>query len=110
MKFELNTNKEIENMSLPNYDFINDVISKQIDNLNKEIEKITIKDLKRKGFEFKNMFEMEKFIQERCKVEDYTGQQERIYFVDNKPFLSHKYKSEIDFENNSATCGSYAYL
>jgi len=94
----------------PNYDFINDVISKQIDNLNNEMDKITIDGLKRKGFEFKNMFEMAEFIKSRCKVEDYTNKQERIYFVDNKPFLLHKYKSEIDFENNSATYGSYAYL
>lgn len=116
MKLEKRTIQDISGIELPDYDFINDIISKASSDLNNQMDEITIEGLKRKGFEFENMIEMANFIKARCKIEDYNHKQQRIYFVDETPFLVHNYKTEIDFkdlkEDNriSAEYGSFAYL
>lgn len=86
---------EFEDMQLPNYDIIHDVIGRLHNDLNKQLEDAVIEGLKRKGFEFKHLLELETFIKERCRCADNVDLKERVYYVDNIPFFLHKYKSEI---------------
>ena len=107
-----------ENMDLPNYDIIHDVIGRLHNDLNKKLEDYVIEGLKRKGFEFKHPIELEAFVKERCRCEDNIDLKEKIYYVDNIPFFLHNYKSEplqmpsiTDGEYKiTANLGTYAYL
>ncbi|SOU89466.1 hypothetical protein TNO010_400041 [Tenacibaculum finnmarkense genomovar ulcerans] len=109
---------KFEDMDLPNYDIIHDVIGRLSNDLNKQLEDYVIEGLKRKGFELKNRVELEAFIKERCRCEDNISLKEKVYYVDNTPFLFHNYKSEplqmpsiTDSEYKiSANLGTYAYL
>lgn len=51
-------------------------------------------------------------IKTRCKVEITSANDERIYFVDNTPFLKHVFKFKIEFKDNvaTATLGTYQIL
>jgi len=60
---KLNT-AAFENIDLPNYDIIDDVIGRLSSELNKKLEDYIIEGLKRKGFEF------ETFIKNNCRCED----------------------------------------
>ncbi len=102
-----------------NYNLINDVISRLSDNINKQFDGYIIEGLKRKGFEFSNRHETEQFLRERCTCIDSLEYQEKVYSVDNIPFLLHKYKTEMIMpsmiDNNEgfsmiADMGTYAYL
>lgn len=83
-----------------------------------ELENIVINGLKLKGFEFDNVNELESFIKDRCRVEDYIHLEEKIYYVDNIPFLLHKYElnpvfniTNTDKETKvSASLGYYDYI
>ena len=66
---KLNT-AAFENIDLPNYDIIDDVIDRISSELNKKFEDYIIEGLKRKGFEFKNRLELETFIKNNCRCED----------------------------------------
>jgi hypothetical protein len=107
-----------ENMDLPNYDIIHDVIGRLSNDLNKQLEDYVIEGLKRKGFEFKHKIELEAFIKERCRCEDNIDLKERVYYVDNIPFFLHNYESEplqmpsiTDREYKiTANLGTYAFL
>ena len=109
---------KIEDMDLPNYDIIHDVIGRLSNDLNKQLEDYVIEGLKRKGFEFKHKNELETFVKERCKCEDDVDLKERVYYVDDIPFFLHNYKSEplqmpsiTDMEYKlTANLGTYAYL
>ncbi len=109
---------DFENMDLPNYDIIHDVIGRLSNDLNKQLENYVIEGLKRKGFEFKDRIELEAFIKERCRCEDNIDLKEKVYYVDNTPFFLHNYKSEslqmpsiTDREYKlTANLGTYAYL
>lgn len=111
-------NSTFENLDLPNYDMINNVIGEISNDLNNKLENSIIEGLKRKGFEFKHKFELEKFIKEHCRCEDNVELKERIYFVHNIPFFLHNYESEInlnlltkdDCKTISAIYGSFTYL
>jgi|TARA_Y100000310_G_C20594944_1_gene770024 hypothetical protein len=117
MKFKKIELPEEYKNPLPNYGAIHDIISTATDNLTNQMNEITIEGLKRKGFEFKNNYELGEFIKERCRVEVFGDN--RTYYVDDKPFLLHESKPnlsmgeyELDKENYkmTATIGSYAYL
>lgn len=107
-----------KNMDLPNYDIIRDVIGRLYNDLNEELEYYVIKGLKRKGFEFNHKIELEAFVKERCRCEDNIDLKEKVYYVDNIPFLLHNYKSEplqvpsiTDGECKITTnLGDFAYL
>ena len=94
-------------------DIMNDIISK----LESKLEDYILEGLKRKGFEFENKIDLEKFVKTRCLCKDDVEFKERVYYVDNTPFFLHRY--EIIYEsiteynngiNMSANYGSYAYL
>lgn len=83
-----------------------------------ELEKIILEGLKRKGFEFKNDEDYLLFGEGRCRVEDNVDSKERTYFVDDVPFLIHRYGGTF-FDSPSITkpkaypfegLGSYAYV
>lgn len=109
---------DFEDMQLPNYDIIHDVIGRLHDNLNKQLEDVVIEGLKRKGFEFKHPIELETFIKERCRCEDNVDLKERVYYVDNTPFFLHNYKSKIITDSKITgepyrlvgELGTFAYL
>ena len=97
---------------------IADVIGSISSQLNKKLEDYMIEGLKRKGFDFENRFELEKFIKSNCRCEDRTDIKQRTYFVNGIPFFLHCYEIEMvsnPFANDrefkmSANYGSYAYL
>ena len=66
---KLNT-AAFENIDLPNYDIIDDVIGRLSSELNKKLEDYIIEGLKRKGFEFENRLELQTFIKNNCRCED----------------------------------------
>jgi hypothetical protein len=116
MEFKKLKAPELNKMNLPNYGVIQDIISMASDNLTNQMNNVTIEGLKRKGFEFKNNYELGEFIKERCRVEVIGS--ERTYYVDDKPFLLHKYEPNCNMNNIvdngnynfTATYGGYAYL
>jgi len=84
-----------------------------------KIDAVCIEGLKRKGFEFKNNSDLETFIKSNCRCEYNIQTKEKVYFVNDIPFLLHKLENKIDFTTDAlyeksiklvATCGSYSYL
>ena len=84
-----------------------------------KIDAVCIEGLKRKGFEFKKKSDLENFLQTNCRCEYNKSTEEKVYFVNDIPFLLHKLENKIDFTTDAlyeksiklvATCGSYSYL
>jgi len=82
-----------------------------------QLEKVIINGLKSKGFEFDKREDLENFIKDRCRCEDYVQKQQKIYYVDEIPFLLHNYEviyNPIERNENStsisANWGTYQYL
>lgn len=93
------------------------VIENLVDGLANKFDELLIDGLKRKGFEFDTIESTLDFVKENCRCVDYKEKEQRIYFVNDVPFMLHSYKiemSEIDMSNNefkiNASYGSYAYL
>jgi len=90
---------------------INDLLISKIDSYFKE-------GLERKGYNFKNKKELENFVTCNCKYEDFSESKQKIYFVNNNPFLMIDYNIDItpiieDKKGNitiKGSCGSYSYL
>lgn len=90
-----------------------------IDSHNK-FDDYIIKGLKRKGFVFYHLAELEQFAKKRIRVEDNTIDKERIFYVDDMPFFLHKYETQmmdidtiVDINGNisiSANLGSFSFL
>ena len=93
-----------------------DSVKELLNDLNRKIDDMITEGLKRKGHEFSNKSEVESFIMDRCRYEDDPIKKEKIYFVDNTPFLLHKYNQEYNthVSNNgstiNATIRGYVYL
>lgn len=89
-------------------------------NLISEMEKIFIEGLKRKGFEFSSKIEIERFVSTRCRCDDNIQHKEKMYYVDDVPFLLHLYAPINDFEietnctdrqiTMSANLGHYTFI
>jgi len=85
---------------------------------NIEFQKFVEEGLKRKGFEFDNGSELIQFIQLRCKFEDNAIAKQKMFFVDDIPFLLHNYNTEVVKSTMninepfkiSADLGSYTFL
>lgn len=94
------------------------LLDKITNGLTKKIDDYFVEGLRRKGFTFNNPLELEDFIISRCTCEDNVQTKEKIYFIDNTPFLLQNYNTNIDLDvkhedrkiTMSATCGSFAYL
>ena len=86
--------------------------------LKSQLEDVFIEGLKRKGYDFEHRFDLEEFVKRHVRCDDNLQAKERIYYIDNKEFLIHRYNSEQDYtpEFNdkgitiSASLGEYAYL
>lgn len=59
---------------------------------------IFLEGLKNKGFEFDKRWEIEPFIRSRCKCIEYEPSQQKVYFVDNIPFLLIDYSVETNIK------------
>jgi hypothetical protein len=109
-----------ENFDLPQDPplLIAEVIGRISSKLNMQLEDLMIEGLKRKGFEFENRLELEKFIKSNCRCEDRADIKQRTYFVNDIPFFLHCYEIETELTpittdrevKMSANYGSYAYL
>lgn len=86
---------QIDRALLPDYDVVNNIISMVYNDLNSQLETAVINGLKLKGFEFNTRYELEKFVKNHCRCEDNINLEERIYYVNEKPFLKRFYKTEI---------------
>jgi len=96
-------------------DFMTTAVNDLTKTLNNKLDEILIEGLKEKGFEFDNRHDLIEFIQYRCSCEDMPDKKERVYYVDDKPFLLHNYESSFQFEGGetnkiTGTYGSYALL
>ena len=99
-----------------------DLLHAQVIKLNEmlvdKVDSYFIVGLRRKGFEFDNQAELEKFIKERCRCEDYQHKKMRKYFVDDIPFLMHDYNVDFNITRDisdeghtfSASMGSMYYV
>lgn len=94
-----------------------EVTNQLCQNLASKFDELFLQGLNKKGFEFKNRIETEDFIKSRCRCEDNVQFKQRIYFVDNIPFLLHDYKIDIDIPlmprdiyKVTANYGKYAFL
>jgi len=87
-----------------------------ISDLHSKFDDIVIQGLKLKGFEFKDREETENFIKSRCRCEDKPHIKEKVYFVDNIPFLLHDYNIIYEPFNPKepfaikANYGGYRYI
>lgn len=113
----MNEEQNINNLQNPDL-LVGAVISRLSNGLIKQMETIFINGLKLKGFEFETRSELEQFITVHCKCIDNDMVKQKIYYVDNIPFLLHNYETQMDMVNIesdkahtvSASYGSYAYL
>jgi hypothetical protein len=88
------------------------------DNIIPQVDEYMIEGLKRKGFEFKTKRYLVNFLKSNCKTEDRHDIKQRTYFVNDIPFLLHRYHDEkyyAPIETDSgfeitAPCGSFSYL
>ena len=77
-----------------------------------------IEGLKRKGFEFEKETDLVEFIKKNCRCEDRHDLKQKTYFVNDVPFLLHKYEMNTNLElsgydrtvKTHADCGTFTYL
>ena len=98
-------------------DLINHIQQEAIKKHNDNIEAIFIEGLKLKGYEFPIRHELEQFIKQACRCEDFQHQKCRIYYVRDEPFLEWHYTEpeiKCGYKDFSTTftiqSGSYRYL
>lgn len=99
------------------YDNKHELIRNIQNDLISQLEKAFIEGLKRKGFEFETKFALEQFVKKHCKCLDNNNLKERVYTVDDIPFLLHKYETKISNPvvidrtiTITATNGYFGYL
>ena len=108
---------KLDNIELPNTDFMNEAVSSLINGLYNKLENYIIEGLKRKGYTFKTRTELEQFVKDHCRCEDNVDLKERVYYINDIPFFLHNYAIEMTgptFEDRkttmSVTYGTFAYL
>ncbi|MDB0602620.1 hypothetical protein PL373_16080 [Tenacibaculum maritimum] len=81
-------------------------------NISAKHEMKIVEGLKRKGHEFTTSKELVVFIKTRCKVFDDIIKHEKIYYVDDSPFLYWKYKTEMEFKGGKlvASLGKWGFM
>jgi len=85
----------IEDLNPENYDIIESIMNNSFRDLSEKLDNLIIKALKLKGFEFDNKIELNQFVKNNCRCEDNVDFKERTYYVHDKPFFLHKYKTEV---------------
>jgi len=98
-------------------EYIQHLQEKMIADLNRQVDNIFIKALERKGFHFARRDYLIEFIKQRCTCVDNIELKEKVYFVDEIPFLFHDYKTDFSINHNenhsvtmNATIGSFAFI
>ena len=94
--------------------FIDKVTDRISKDLSEKIDDTLTEGLRRKGHEFANKLELASFVVDRCRIENRSDIKEKTYFVDNIPFLLHKYEYKTHISEGgrtiTATCGGYHFL
>ena len=72
-----------------------EIIKKISSDLHRQMENYFIEGLKRKGFYFENTYDLLPFAIKNCTCFDDMDLKERTYFVNNIPFLLHRYGSDF---------------
>lgn len=98
-----------------NFRIQNTIINQVAESINKQLEKIFIEGLWRKGFEFNDRVELESFIKSNCRCADRMDVKQRTYFVNDIPFLVYYYEVEtnISFDKEimfQTKYGKYRFL
>lgn len=91
---------------------------KMIADLVDQLDNMFIKALERKGFHFSRRDYMIEFIKQRCTCVDNQQTKEKVYYVDDVPFLYHDYNTNMDFNISneerkttmSAIVGSFSFI
>lgn len=86
--------------------------------LAKQMDDVFIEGLRLKGFEFMGRHEVETFVRKRCRCEDNIELKQRMYYVDDAPFLFYDYSmgAELKWEQTkrqvmvSADFGRYRFV
>jgi len=94
-----------------------EITVKICEELANKFERLIIEGLKLKGYEFENKIDLENFVKEHCRCEDYADVKQRTYFVKGVPFFFHDYNIVYEpiTENSngvsmSANYGLYRFL
>ena len=85
----------LQTRAMNNINIQDEIIKKISSDLNRKMETYFIEGLKRKGFEFENRDDLEKFAIANCSFEDMPDVKEKTYFVNNIPFLLHCYGQDF---------------
>lgn len=84
--------------------------------LNQKLDDIIKEGLKLKGFDFSDPSDLKEFIKINCRCEDNVFDEEKIYFVNDIPFLLYSYGNgfdfSLDFESGGfkVNMGYYAFI
>ena len=113
---KLRSEETINNIDV-DYSLANKVVENIQSDLSNQFESIITEGLRRKGHSFETRTELVGFIKEFCRHEYDSDKGLKTYFIDNVPFLLHKYNPVIDVRplvtSNTITFGasaSYAFL
>jgi len=93
-----------------------DIVSKTLAELNERLDQLLVEGLKRKGFVFSTKVKLERFIKNRCRVEEYTVSNQKLFYVNDKPFLIYDMKIEPNITSLDkqtvlkASAGAYQFL
>lgn len=74
-------------------------------NANDGIDKLITEGLIRKGYHFENRLDLLDFIRISCRCEDNKGENEKIFFVNNVPFLLYRYNNSPNMETVQTASG-----
>lgn len=98
-------------------DIKENITSNLVNDLSNKFDSLLIEGLKRKGFIFSSKEDILSFVKENCRCEDFKEREERVYYVNDNPFLLHNYKIDIpvieqinDNITIRANYGSYSFL
>ena len=73
---------------------IQDTANQLVRSLDATLNKIIVKGLKLKGYEFQSYSDLIDFIKGRCKIIDSVHNRTKIYYIDDEAFLMHVYDPE----------------
>lgn len=83
-----------------------------------KLDQIFTEGLRIKGHHFENPKDLEDFIRKNCRCEDNPSKSEKVYYVNDIPFLIHYYKTNLGinsiFDGFKSSIevdhGTFAYL
>lgn len=105
MKDSINTVQDIQN----------EIVKTLVSKLNDKLDQAFIVGLEKKGYYFDTKLQLEEFIKTKCRAEVCAHMKEKVFFVDDKPFMKWSYdiKLEMGYPTEykaTAEMGSYVYL